>query len=88
MEVFYMLVMFREIEDHHIFFEKEFNDVSLILEMLRQKAVMNRFFDAEGVERVSGRLCDYEYTIEINKGRVKESLVVAVDCYDMSLNYK
>jgi hypothetical protein len=80
-----MLVRFRELDDHYIFFEKEFNDLSLIFEMLKQKAVMNIFFDPEGDEWVSGRLCDYEYTIEINKGRVKESLLVAFDCYDKEL---
>ncbi|AZU62570.1 hypothetical protein CHR53_15560 [Neobacillus mesonae] len=55
--------------------------------MLKQKAVMNIFFDPEGDERVSGRLCDYEYTIEINKGRVKESLVVSLDCYEKEFKY-
>ncbi|WML26265.1 hypothetical protein [Neobacillus sp. OS1-33] len=83
-----MLVKFKEKDDHLIVFEKEFNDLSLIFEMLKQKAIMNIFFDPEGDERVSGRVCDYEYTIEINKGRVKESLVVALDCYEMELtNY-
>ena len=53
--------------------------------MHKQKAVMNIFFDPEGEERVSGRICDYEYTIEINKGRVKESIVVALDCYEIEL---
>ncbi|SMQ80667.1 hypothetical protein SAMN05444673_3973 [Bacillus sp. OV166] len=47
---------------------------------------MNIFFDPEGEERVSGRVCDYEYTIEIKKGRVMESLVVALDCYERELN--
>lgn len=82
-----MLVKFREKDDHHIFFEKEFNDLSIIFEMLKQKAVMIIFFDPEGDERVSGRVCDYEYTIEINKGRVKESLVVSLDCYDIEINH-
>lgn len=81
-----MLVKFVEKDDHHIFFEKEFNDLSLIFEMIKQKAVMNIFFDPKGDERVSGRLCDYEYTIEINKGRMKESLFVALDCYEMELH--
>lgn len=81
-----MLVKFREKDDHHIFFEKEFSDLSLVFEMLKQKAIMNIFFDSEGDQRVSGRLCDYEYTIEINKGRIKESLVVAIDCYEINLN--
>jgi hypothetical protein len=81
-----VLVKFREKDDHHIFYEKEFNDLSLIFEILKQKAVMNIFFDSDGDERVSGRVFDYEYTIEFNKGRVKESLVVAFDCYDMKLN--
>ncbi len=81
-----MLVKFVEKDDHRIFFEKEFNDISLIFEMVKQKAILNIFFDPEGEERVFGRLCDYEYTIEISKSRIMESLVVSLDSYEMVLS--
>ncbi|MEH7436734.1 hypothetical protein V7182_04490 [Neobacillus drentensis] len=77
-----MLVRFREKEDHDIFYEKEYPDILLILEMVKQKASMSLFFDSEGDELVMGRFYDCEYVIEINKGKTRESLVVILDCYD------
>ncbi|MCM3692186.1 hypothetical protein [Neobacillus niacini] len=81
-----MLVKFREKENHFIFFEKEYHDILPILEMVKQKATISLFLDPKGDERVMGRFYDYEYTIEINTGKVKESLLVILDCYETELN--
>ena len=81
----FILVKFREKEEHYIFFQKEYQDILPLLEMVKQKGSLSIFLDPEGDKRVTGRFYDYEYTIEINSGREKETLFVILDCNDIAL---
>jgi hypothetical protein len=84
--VFFMLVKFRDKERPHILFEKEYADILPILQMVNAKTTINIFLDQEGVKRIIGRLYDFEYTIEIDTGTIKKSLIVILDCCEMTVN--
>jgi hypothetical protein len=73
-----MLVNFKDLTDEAILFRKEYTDVSPILSMVQARAAVCIFLDPNGVERVTGRFHNYEFTIEISKSGVKESLLVSI----------
>jgi len=74
-----MLVQFIDVDDETIIYEREINDLSLLFELVKHKAVINIFFDPNGKECFFGRLIDIEYTIKMNKEKMKESIQVVLD---------
>ncbi len=73
-----MLVNFIDKENPTIILEKEYKDVLVLMEMIKQKATINIFLDSSGNKRVNGRLYDYEYTISIDN-ETMDSLLVYID---------
>ena len=73
-----MLVNFKDLKNEVIFFRKDYTDLSPILSMVEAHAAVSIFLNPNGVERVIGLFYNYEFTIEISKRGVKESLLVSI----------
>jgi hypothetical protein len=84
-----MLVKFRDKEEPFIFFQKEYDDILPIIEMVKDQVYVNIFLDEEGIERVFGRFIRYEFTIEVNTVTVsnRDTLLVFIDCDEKVLIY-
>jgi hypothetical protein len=84
-----MLVKFRDKEEPFIFYQKEYDDILPIIEMVKNQISVNIFLDEEGNERVFGRFFRYEFLIEINTVTVsnRDTLLVFIDCDEKVLIY-
>lgn len=74
-----MLVSFVKRDFPEILFSKEYLNVLPLLEMVRQKGMINVLFDDNGDKVIRGRLYDYEYILNLKDGEFVDSLQIEIE---------
>jgi hypothetical protein len=74
-----MLVSFVKRDNPQILFTKEYPNVLPLLEMVKQKGMINVLFDDNGDKVIRGRLYDYEYMLNYKDGEFVDSLQIEIE---------
>jgi hypothetical protein len=75
----FMLVSFVKRDFPEILLNKEYSNVLPLIEMVKQKAMINIMFDTEGEKVVRGRLYDYEYMLNYKDGEFVDTLQIEIE---------
>lgn len=74
-----MLVSFVKRDFPEILISKEYSNVLPLLEMVKQKAMINIMFDENGERVVRGRLYDYEYILTSSNNKFEDALQIEIE---------
>jgi hypothetical protein len=77
--VIIMLVSFVKRDFPDILISKEYSNVLPLLEMVKQKAMINIMFDENGERVVRGRLYDYEYILTSSNNKFEDALQIEIE---------
>jgi hypothetical protein len=77
--VIIMLVSFVKRDFPEILISKEYSNVLPLLEMVKQKAMINIMFDENGERVVRGRLYDYEYILTSSNNKFEDALQIEIE---------